>query len=95
MLMAFPQAYLAESTPANAKNHVSVLGDSHFNPDQYSEQELGWFAAYHKLFKLSSKPAAHLDALGRLTDAQLLAALPEALDRLADRVIAKLEESPE
>lgn len=95
MLVAFPQAYRAEAIPATAKNHTSVLGENHFNPEQYDEQEQSWFAAYHKLFKLSSKPAAHLDALGRLTDEQLLASLPKALDRLADRVIAKLEESPE
>lgn len=95
MLVAFPEAYRAEAIPATAKNHTSVLGENHFNPGQYSEEEQSWFAAYHKLFKLSSKPAAHLEALGRLTDEQLLASLPEALDRLADRVIAKLVEAPE
>lgn len=95
MLAAFPEAYRAEAFPATAKSLTSVLGENHFNPGQYDEVEQSWFAAYHKLFKLSSKPAAHLDALGRLTDEQLLASLPEALDRLADRVIAKLEESPE
>lgn len=95
MLCAFPAAYEAEPAPATPKSHVAVLGDSHFNPGQYSEAEQSWFAAYHKLFKLSSKPAAHLDALGRLTDEELLAALPASLNRLADRVIARLEESPE
>jgi putative ATP-dependent endonuclease of OLD family len=95
MLCAFPEAFEAEAVPATAKNHVSVLGESHFNPDQYTEAEQNWFAAYHKLFKLSSKPAAHLDALGRLTDDELLAGLPASLNRLADRVISRLEESPE
>ncbi|UVM47698.1 AAA family ATPase [Pseudomonas sp. B21-015] len=95
MLCAFPEAFEAEAIPASPKNYVSVLGDSHFNPGQYSEAEQNWFAAYHKLFKLSSKPAAHLDALGRLTDEELLAGLPASLNRLADKVIARLEESPE
>lgn len=95
MLCAFPAAYEAEAIEATPKSHTKVLGDSHFNPDQYSKVEQNWFEAYHKLFKLSSKPAAHLNALGRLTDKELLAGLPASLGRLADRVIARLDESPE
>ena len=95
MLCAFPAAYDAETIEATPKSHTKVLGDSHFNPDQYSKVEQNWFEAYHKLFKLSSKPAAHLSALGRLTDKELLAELPESLGRLADHVIARLNESPE
>ncbi|HCT2591434.1 AAA family ATPase [Pseudomonas aeruginosa] len=95
MLCAFPDAYEAEAIPATLKCHTKVLGDSHFNPDQYDEEEQGWFEAYHKLFKLSSKPAAHLGALGRLTDQELLDGLPDSLDRLADKVIERLDESPE
>ncbi|MFO7038601.1 AAA family ATPase [Pseudomonas aeruginosa] len=95
MLCAFPDAYEAEAVPATPKSHTKVLGDSHFNPDQYNEEEQSWFEAYHKLFKLSSKPAAHLGALGRLTDEELLDGLPESLDRLADKVIERLDESPE
>ncbi|MCG4452113.1 AAA family ATPase [Pseudomonas sp. MMS21-TM103] len=95
MLCAFPAAYEAEPAPATPKSHTTVLGDSHFSPGQYSEEEQSWFAAYHKLFKLSSKPAAHLNALGRLTDEELLAGLPASLNRLADQVIARLDESPE
>ncbi|GAD63910.1 ATP-dependent nuclease, partial [Aquipseudomonas alcaligenes] len=95
MLCAFPQAYEAEAIAATPKSHTKVLGDSHFNPDQYDEDEQSLFEAYHKLFKLSSKPAAHLGALGRLTDQELLDGLPESLDRLADKVIERLDESPE
>lgn len=95
MLKAFPDAFGATPTEPTAHDHVTVLGKSHFNPDQYDEEEQQLFAAYHKLFKLSSKPAAHLDALGNLSDAELLASLPSSLNRLADKVIAKLEESPE
>lgn len=95
MLKSFPNAFGANPTAPTLHDHVAVLGKSHFKPDQYGDGEQQLFAAYHKLFKLSSKPAAHLDALGRLSDAELLAALPPCLNRLADRVIAKLEESPE
>lgn len=95
MLCAFPDAFKAEAAPATQKNYVAVLGENHFNPDQYDELERSWFGAYHKLFKLSSKPAAHLDALGNLSDRELLDALPPSLHRLADRVIERLAESPE
>lgn len=95
MLKAFPKAFEAETSAPTSHDHVTVLGKSHFNPEQYDFGEQELFAAYHKLFKLSSKPAAHLDALGKLSDEELLASLPSSLDRLADKVIAKLEESPE
>lgn len=95
MLCAFPDAFKAEAAPATQKNYVSVLGENHFNPGQYNEEQQSWFAAYHKLFKLSSKPAAHLDALANLSDRELLKALPASLHRLADRVIERLAESPE
>ncbi|MDT4882555.1 hypothetical protein FQZ97_1185110 [compost metagenome] len=95
MLCAFPDAYEAEAVAATKQSYTKVLGDSHFKPDQYDEKEQGWFEAYHKLFKLSSKPAAHLGALGRLTDQELLDGLPDSLDRLADKVIERLDESPE
>lgn len=95
MLCAFPGAYEAEAAVATKQSYTKVLGDSHFNPDQYDEKEQNLFEAYHKLFKLSSKPAAHLGALGRLTDEELLDGLPESLNRLADKVIERLDESPE
>lgn len=95
MLNAFPDAFLAVRSNPTQHDHLAVLGKCHFNPGQYDADEQQLFSAYHSLFKLSSKPAAHLDALGKLTDAQLLASLPPSLNRLADRVKAKLEESPE
>lgn len=95
MLKAFPSAFGAEPIPPTPHDYVTVLGKSHFNSGQYDAAEQQLFAAYHKLFKLSSKPAAHLDALGNLSDLELLASLPPSLNRLADRVIAKLDESPE
>lgn len=68
-----------------------MLGDSHVDSKQYSLKERKHFIAYHKLFKLDSKPKSHIEALSKLTDAQLLAAMPESLGRLADFVMAKVE----
>ena len=73
----------------------AVLGKSHHDSTQYSEDELKLFDTYHQRFKLGSKPAAHIDALAQLSDEELLANMPESLGRLADAVIAKLAELPE
>jgi hypothetical protein len=62
---------------------------------QYSPAEQKLFSTYHQRFKLGSKPAAHIEALAQLTDAELLANMPASLSRLADAVITKLEELPE
>ncbi|MNG20759.1 hypothetical protein D3C84_1050430 [compost metagenome] len=48
------------------------------------------FVAYHKLFKLDSKPKSHIEALSKLTDEELAAAMPASLKRLADFVIARV-----
>jgi predicted ATP-dependent endonuclease of OLD family len=94
MLKAFPEAYDLSSDGLVAPKLAqvkSVLGDSHFDSKQYSLKERKHFIAYHKLFKLDSKPKSHIEALSKLTDAQLLAAMPESLGRLADFVMAKVE----
>jgi putative ATP-dependent endonuclease of OLD family len=98
MLMSFPTAYGFDEAdriqPENSKIKA-VLGDSHYGVDQYTEDERKLFITYHKHFKLGSKPAAHINALSNLTDAELLAGMPPSLGRLADAVIAKLAELPE
>ncbi|HIE9102251.1 TPA: ATP-dependent endonuclease, partial [Klebsiella pneumoniae] len=73
----------------------AVLGKSHHDSSQYSQDELRLFSTYHRRFKLGSKPAAHIEALAQLTDAQLLGNMPASLSRLADTVIARLAELPE
>lgn len=98
MLKCFPAAYeLNEADrvlPAEGKIKA-VLGDSCSGTDQYTEDELKLFTTYHKHFKLGSKPAAHINALSKLTDAELLAGMPSSLRRLAEAVITKLSVSPE
>ena len=95
MLLAYPNAYgVVKETPDDSTIRA-VLGKSHHNPSQYSEEEQKLFSTYHRSFKLGSKPAAHIDALTKLSDEDLLANMPESFARLADAVIIKLAELPE
>jgi putative ATP-dependent endonuclease of the OLD family len=97
MLTSFPEAYDANPTKSlpNISTKKAVLGKNHHDPSQYNDTELKLFATYHKRFNLGSKPAAHINALSKLSDAELLAAIPASLDRLVDAVTAKLSELPE
>jgi predicted ATP-dependent endonuclease of OLD family len=95
MLLAYPAAYGVEKEKPDESTIKAVLGKSHHDASQYSEDEQQLFGTYHRSFKLGSKPAAHIEALAKLSDADLLANIPESLGRLADAVIAKLAELPE
>lgn len=95
MLLSFPEAYGVEKDVPDDSTIKAVLGKSHHDSSQYSPEEQKLFNTYHQRFKLGSKPAAHIDALVQLTDAELLANMPASLSRLADAVIAKLAELPE
>ncbi|MCG6658516.1 AAA family ATPase [Halomonas campisalis] len=95
MLLAYPDAYNVVRDNPDESTIKAVLGKSHHDASQYSDDEQGLFGTYHKSFKLGSKPAAHIDALAKLSDVDLLANMPESLGRLADAVIATLEELPE
>lgn len=95
MLLAYPKAYGVEEEVPDEQTIKAVLGKSHHDSSQYSKDELKLFGTYHKRFKLGSKPAAHIDALAKLSDAELLASMPKSLGQLADAVITKLSELPE
>ncbi len=95
MLLAFPNAYGVQQEVSDESTIKAVLGKSHHGSYQYSGDELNLFSTYHKLFKLGSKPAAHIDALAQLSNEELLANMPGSFGRLADAVIAKLAELPE
>ena len=95
MLLSYPEAYKVVEEEPDTSTLKAVLGKSHYDSSQYSENELKLFSTYHQRFKLGSKPASHIDALARLSDAQLLVKMPESLNRLADAVINKLMEFPE
>lgn len=95
MLLAFPEAYGVEEEEPDESTIKAVLGKSHHDVAQYSEDEQKLFNTYHQRFQIGSKPAAHIEALAQLTDAELLEHMPASLSRLADTVIAKLAELPE
>ncbi|GGW96640.1 ATP-dependent nuclease [Alteromonas halophila] len=95
MVLSYPEAYEAlEETPDDS-TIKAVLGKNHFESNQYSKDELKLFESYHKIFKLGSKPAAHINALAKLTDEDLLETIPESFGRLADYIIEMLSEIPE
>lgn len=95
MLVAYPKQYGAVSQDPDQARIKAVLGKHHFDSSQYGPDELRLFDSYHQNFKLGSKPAAHLDALAQLSDAELLANMPGPLAKLADAVTAKLTKAPE
>lgn len=98
MLKSFPDAFDIEKTnqvEPGVAAIKAVLGKTRTDVSEYSEEERKLFISYHKLFKLGSKPAAHIGALSKLSDEQLLAHMPPSLSRLADAVIAKLAVLPE
>lgn len=95
MLLSFPEAYYVEEDEPDESTINAVLGKSHHDASQYSKDEQKLFNTYHQRFKLGSKPAAHIDALAQLTDAELLTNMPASLCRLADAVITKLAVLPE
>lgn len=95
MLLAYPTAYAVASVAPGADTIKAVLGKSHVNSAQYDTAEAGLFDTYHRLFKLGSKPAAHIDALAKLEDQDLLASMPPSLSRLIDAAITTLEGLPE
>lgn len=95
MLLAYPNAYDVEKETPDDSTIKAVLGKSHYDSSQYSEDEQKLFGTYHSRFKLGSKPAAHIDALTKLTDGELITNIPTSLNRLVDAVIAKLAELPE
>lgn len=96
LLEAFPDAYGVESvgTP-DEKTIAAVLGKSHANEGHLPEEALELFDDYHRLFDLKSKPASHLKAMAALTDAELLAGLPDVLSRLVEDVRTRVGALPE
>ena len=98
MLTKFPDAYAVTDDELDDPDDElisAVLGKSHGDVDQYSEDELKYFDAYHRRFKLGSKPAAHLTALAELDDLDLGQEMPAVFGRLLAQVKAKLEALPE
>ena len=95
LLAAFPVQYGVKKEASDSDTVKAVLGKSHHGANQYTKEQLELFSTYHSLFKVGSKPAAHIQALGHITDKEMLTNMPASLARLVDAVIARLEELPE
>jgi putative ATP-dependent endonuclease of OLD family len=95
MLEAYPDAYDTEPADPDEKTIVAVLGKRHTNEDRLSAAVRQLFDDYRHKFGLASKPATHLAALADLSDEDLLAVLPEVLERLVAHVRAGLDRLPE
>ncbi len=91
MMRRFPDAYGATEHPLVDGDNlsVSVLGKSGI-VDHHVLKAQNYFYDYHRLFKLGSKPTAHLQALATLTDDELILDAPKTLRALCGRVIAML-----
>lgn len=100
MIESFGDAYgidaMLELQNPDQATVKAVLGKSHDAfADQYTVGQQQLFDAYHRRFKLGSKPSNHVNALAALDDATLLAQMPKVLERLIAVVEAKLETLPE
>lgn len=96
MLYNFPSEYGAKSGSLPNKSTVrSVLGKGCFKVTQYTVKERKFFESYHKLFKVSSKPATHITALADIESGQLCDNMPSSLARLIEKVKSLLEGAPE
>lgn len=98
MLSAFPSAFDVPSgaQPAPSDDDVkAVLGKKSVHVQQYDPNHRALFPHYHRVFKLGSKPAAHITALSTLTDDQLIANMPASLNRLIEAIKASIEQIPE
>lgn len=99
MIEAFAEVYRVEEDEREEPDETtlkSVLGKKHDTVDgQYSDDQLELFDAYHRRFKLGSKPAWHIRAMAALDDAELAADMPAVMTALFDYVEEALEGLPE
>lgn len=99
MMTSYPGAYRVEEDELEEPDDdtiKAVLGKNHDVLDeQYSEVEQSYFDAYHRRFKLDSKPTAHIRAIAGMDDDALVDEMPEVLKRMFDAIEAKLADLPE
>ena len=98
MLRSYSEAYGlmdAELAAPDRATIAAVLGKKCYGVDQYSEEHQKRFAAYHKRFKLGSKPAAHIEAMAELDDETLMGNLPSRIARLLMATQTRLKNLPE
>lgn len=99
MMTHYPESYLVDDDELAAPDGdtvKAVLGKSHdVLGNQYTEEEQTYLDAYHRRFKLDSKPTWHIRAMAGMDDKGLVAAMPNVFDRMFDSIEAKLADLPE
>lgn len=99
MMTHYPEAYRVDDDELAAPDEdtvKAVLGKNHdVLGGQYTDEEQTYLDAYHRRFKLSSKPTWHIRAMASMDDDGLVAAMPDVLDRMFDSIEAKLADLPE
>lgn len=99
MMTHYPTAYKIEDDDLDEPDEdtiKAVLGKNHdVLGGQYSDEQQSYFDAYHRRFKLDSKPTSHIRAMANLDDEQFIKDMPGVLDRMFDAVEGKLANLPE
>lgn len=99
MMTCYPEAYHVEDNELLEPEEdtvKAVLGKGHdVLGGQYTEVEQTYLDAYHRRFKLGSKPTWHIRAMAGMDDDDLVGAMPDVLDRMFDSVEAMLADLPE
>lgn len=99
MMTAYSAAYELDEDELEEPDEgtlKAVLGKKHdVVGGQYTDRQLEHFDAYISRFKLSSKPASHIQAMANLSDQELLDDMPDVLGRLLDRIGEDLKALPE
>lgn len=98
MLLKFGKAFgltKEELAAPDAATLTAVFGKKQHGVDQYSDSHQKLFAAYHRRFKLGSKPTQHLEALAGLNDEELVDGTPPRIVRLIEAVRQLLKALPE
>jgi putative ATP-dependent endonuclease of OLD family len=99
MMTTFPEQYDVEEDDLEEPDEDTikqVLGKAHGETeDDYTDDELSFFDAYHSRFQVGSKPSWHIQAMARLTNNKLNDDIPEVLNRLLDRIETMLGNLPE
>ncbi len=99
MMTHYPEAYRVDEGELAAPDEdtvKAVLGKNHDALEgQYTDEDQTYLDAYHRRFKLDSKPTWHIRAVAGMDDGALVEAMPDVLDRMFDDIEAKLADLPE
>lgn len=99
MMTHYPEAYRVEANELAEPDEdtiKAVLGKNHdVLGNQYTDEEQTYLDAYHRRFKLDSKPTWHIRAMAGMDDDALVDGMPDVLDRMFDSIETKLAGLPE